>query len=132
MGIMGSHKTLKGTHRSPRLFWMYSVPGGMGALPAIPALKKERQEDQEFKVIPSYITKCGGAKVLPGWGSPPGPGPATVSGCGCTHRLEHSPPQAGPCVPLPCTLLHWLPVTAGADAMGRLKAGPLGTKSKGG
>lgn len=96
MGIMGSHKTLKGTHQSPRLFWMYSVPGRMGALPAIPALKKERQEDQEFKVIPSYITKCGGAKVVPGWGSPPAPGPATVSGCGCTPGLNTALPRLGP------------------------------------
>lgn len=118
----------------------------MGALPAILALRKEGQEDQEFKVIPNYI---GSRLGVPTRSRP------------CYHvwlwlhsqvvlehgklepGLEHSPPQAGPRVPLACTLcstgargkttkpitqLHeartWLPVTAGADAMGRLKAGP--------
>lgn len=123
----------------------------MGALPAILALRKEKQEDQEFKVIPNYI----GSRL----------GVPTRSRS-CYHvwlwlhsqvvsehgelepGLEHSPPQAGPRVPLACTLcstgargktkpitqLHeartWLPVTAGADAMGRLKAGPWGPRAK--
>lgn len=84
----------------------------MGALPAIPALRKERQKDQEFKVIPSYI----GSRL----GVPTRSRPCyhvwlwLHSQVASEHselepELEHSSPQAGPCVPLPCTLLHRVP-----------------------
>lgn len=64
VGITGSHKTLRGTHRSPRSSG-YSVPEGMGALPGILALRKVRQEDQEFKVMPSYIGSRLGVPTRP-------------------------------------------------------------------
>lgn len=75
-----------------------------------------RQENHEFKVIPSYTPKRGGVEGAPRRGTPPGPG-TFLPWLRPPHRLRQSTvcplqralPRLGHVWPLPCPLLHRVP-----------------------